>query len=77
MAKSVPTKSSLMKAGKNGGIDGGTLALGEILGRTVVGEGPGTMLGGIAAAATESGDTRDTMAMIAIERGANELFGGA
>lgn len=75
MGKSVPTKSSLMDAGKTGGINGGTLAAGELLGRALIGAGPGTMAGGLAAAATEEGQTRDTMALIAIERGANELFG--
>lgn len=77
MAKSVPTKSSLTSAGKSGAIDGTTLAIGEVLGRAVIGPGPGTALGGIAAAATESGTTRDTMATIAVERGMNELFGGS
>lgn len=77
MTKSVPTMSSLKKAGKAGGIDGGTLAAGEILGRAVIGRGPGTAVGGILAAASESGQTRDTMAMIAVERAANELTGGA
>lgn len=75
MAKKVPTSSNLKSAGMAGGVDGGTLALGEIVGRAVLGDGPGTALGGVLAAATESGDKRDTMAMIAIERAANELVG--
>ena len=73
MAKSVPTKSSLLSAGKTGGIDGTTLALGEVLGRALLGPGPGTAVGGIAAAATERGSTRDMMATIAVERGMTEL----
>lgn len=75
MAKSVPTMKSVKKAGKSGGIDGGTLAAGEILGRGIAGRGAGTALGGILAASTESGQTRDMMATIAIERAANEVFG--
>lgn len=75
MAKSVPTTSSLKSAGKAGLIDGGTLALGEVLGRAVAGPGVGTAIGGTVAAAIESGDTRDTMAMIAIERAVNEMAG--
>lgn len=69
--------NSAKDAGKTGALDGGALAAGEILGRAVLGRGPGTALGGIAAAATESGTTRDTMALVAIERAANEMFGGA
>lgn len=76
MAKQVPSVQSVKKAGKTGGINGGTLAAGEILGRAVLGSGPGTAVGGIAAAATESGQTRDTMALLAVERAANEMFGG-
>lgn len=68
---------SVKSAGKSGAFDGGALAAGEILGRAVLGHGPGTAVGGIAAAATESGQTRDTMALVAIERAANEMFGGA
>lgn len=77
MPKSVPTVQSVKTAGKSGALDGGALAAGEILGRAVLGRGPGTAVGGIAAAATESGTTRDTMALVAIERAANEMFGGA
>lgn len=77
MAKSVPTMNTMKDAGKTGALDGGALAAGEILGRAVLGRGPGTALGGVAAAATESGATRDTMALVAIERAANEMFGGA
>lgn len=77
MAKKVPTMKSAKAAGKAGAFNGGTLAAGEILGRAVLGRGPGTAVGGIAAAAAESGQTRDTMALVAIERAANEMFGGA
>lgn len=75
MSKSVPTKNSVMKAGKSGGIDGTTLAVGEVAGRAVAGRGIGTAIGGVLAASTESGDTRDTMALIAVERAVNEVFG--
>ena len=76
MAKSVPTGDSMKDAGMTGVVDGGTLALGEILGRGVLGPGLGTTAGGIVAAAAEEGTTGDTMAMIAVERGAQELLGG-
>lgn len=77
MSKSVPTKNSVVSAGKSGGVNGTVLALGETAGRVVLGRGPGTAAGGILAAATESGNTRDTMALIAVERAVNELTGGA
>lgn len=73
MAKSVPTGSSLKKAGKTGLFDGGTLAVGEIAGRSVLGPGAGTAVGGILAASSESGATRDTMATIAVERAIQEM----
>lgn len=75
MSKSVPTKDSLKKAGKTGGMNGGLLAAGEVAGRAVLGRGPGTAVGGIIAAAAEEGQTRDTMSLIAVERAANEVFG--
>jgi hypothetical protein len=77
MSKSVPTKKSVVSAGKSGGIDGTVLAIGEAAGRAVMGRGPGTAVGGVLAAATESGNTRDTMALIAVERAVNEVTEGA
>lgn len=73
MAKSVPTTSSLKSAGKTGLFDGGMLAVGEIGGRAVLGRGTGTAIGGIVAASAESGQTRDTMATIAVERAIQEM----
>jgi hypothetical protein len=76
MGKQVPSVESVKSAGKRGGIDGGTLAAGEILGRALMGGGPGTALGSVLAAASESNQQRrDTMATIGIERAANELVG--
>lgn len=76
MGYSVPSKKDATKAAKTGGINGGALALGELAGRALLGRGPGTAVGGLAAASAESGTHRDTMAIIAIERAANELTGG-
>lgn len=77
MSKSVPTKNSVVSASKHGGINGTVLAVGETAGRAVLGRGVGTAAGGILAAASESGNTRDTMALVAVERAVNELTGGA
>jgi len=66
-----------MQAGKFGGTNGIVLGVGEIAGRAVVGRGIGTAMGGILAAATETGNTRDTMALIAVERAVNEVTGGS
>lgn len=66
--------SSVKSASKSGGIDGGLLAAGEITGRQMMGPA-GVAVGGILAAATESGEARDRMATMAIERAANEVFG--
>lgn len=77
MAKSVPSKSSALDAGKYGAVNGGLLAVGETVGRSVLGPGIGTALGGMAAASTESGATRDSMALVAGERAVNELLGGS
>lgn len=75
MAKSVPTGDSVKSAGMSGAINGGSLAIGELLGRAVLGPGIGTAAGGVLAASTDSGETRDTMALVAVERGMNELVG--
>lgn len=77
MGYSVPTKNSLMDAGKTGFVDGTTLATGETLGRSVLGPGLGTAIGGMVAASAQSGTARDRMATIAAERGMSELFTGA
>lgn len=77
MGKSIPNKKSTMQAGKFGGVNGITLGVGEIAGRALVGRGVGTAVGGILAAATETGTTRDTMALIAVERAVNELTNGS
>lgn len=73
----VPSKKSMMDSGKTGAVSGGTLAVGEIVGRALLGRGVGTAVGGISAAAAESGGKRDTMAIIAVERAANELTNGS
>ena len=77
MAVKVPSKNSFMKSAKTGGINGTILALGETVGASVLGPGIGTALGGVAGASALSGADRDTAALVAVERGMNELFGGA
>jgi len=67
----------MMDAGKTGAVDGGSLAVGEIMGRALLGRGAGTAVGGIVAASTAEGNSRDTLATIAIERAANELTQGS
>lgn len=76
MGKSVPSKDSTMKAAKSGGMNGGLLGAGEAIGRGIIGRGVGTAAGGILAAASESGQTRDTMALVAVERAMDEVLGG-
>ena len=76
MAKSVPSKSSLTDAGATSVVEGAYLGVGETLGRSIMGPGIGTMVGGVAAAASESGQARDRMAMVAGERAINELLAG-
>jgi hypothetical protein len=67
----------MMDAAKTGGINGTVLALGESLGRGVLGPGLGTAAGGVVSASALSGADRDTAALVAVERGMSELFGGA
>jgi len=76
MAKSIPTKNSATDAGMTSISEGAYLGVGETLGRSIMGPGLGTMVGGVAAAASESGAARDRMAMVAGERAINELLAG-
>jgi hypothetical protein len=76
MAYSVPTKNSAIDAGKTNVVEGMALGLGESMGRSILGPGLGTALGGIAIASAQSGAARDRMAMVAGERAANEIFAG-
>lgn len=75
MGYSVPSKNSVKRAGKTGGINGTALGVGEMAGRAILGRGPGTAFGGILAAAAEDGSNRDAMSIIAVERAVNELGG--
>lgn len=75
MAYSVPGTSDGVDAGKTGAMEGGAVAIGEVLGRSLLGPGIGTAAGGIAIAAANSGNSRDRMAAMAIERAVNEVFG--
>jgi hypothetical protein len=77
MATDVPTTNDLKNSVTDGAVPGTALALGETVGRGVLGPGLGTALGGVAAASTQSGDDRTTMSVIAFERGMSELFAGA
>jgi len=72
----MPSKESAKDAGKTGGINGIALGIGEAAGRAVLGRGPGTAVGGLLAAASEEGQNRDTMSIMAIERAVNEMTGG-
>lgn len=77
MAKQIPTKQSMAASAKTGGVNGITVGVGELAGRALLGRGIGTAAGGLVAAATETGTTRDTMAIMAIERAVNEATGGS
>jgi len=77
MTVSVPTTSDVMDSAKTGGMNGGMLVAGETVGRATLGPGVGTLLGGILAASTMSGNDRDIMTTIAVERAGTELLGGA
>jgi hypothetical protein len=72
----VPTKGSATDAAKTGGINGTATALGETVGRSIIGPGLGTAAGGVLAASAMSGTDRDIMATLAVERGMTELFAG-
>lgn len=73
----VPTADDAKDAGMTGLMTGGGTAVGEIAGRSILGAGLGTTVGGVLAASTMSGQSRDTAAALAVERGANELIAGA
>lgn len=74
---SVPSKDSATDAGKTGLVGGGMSGIGQAFGRSLVGPGLGTALGGIAAASAMNGTERDRAAERTIERATVELFGGA
>ena len=73
---SVPTGSDVSDAGMSGLKTGGTASIGQTLGRSILGPGIGTALGGTVAAASVDGANRDMAAALSVERGMNELFGG-
>lgn len=78
MGYSVPSKSDATDAGKTGAVDGGALAIGEVMGRAVLGRGAGTAVGGLASAAAQTNETtRNVQAILAVERAANELTQGS
>lgn len=77
MTVSVPTTNDVKGAAKDGAIAGGALGLGSVMGRSMLGPGLGTAVGGVAAASTLSGNARETASIIAVERGMSELFAGA
>lgn len=76
MTVEVPGQSSLKSAAKTGGVNGTVLTLGETFGRAFLGRGLGTAAGGVVSAAALSGTDRDTAAVVAVERGLNELLSG-
>jgi len=73
----VPSKDSMMDSTKTGATAGGGSALGQIMGRALLGRGVGTGVGGIVAASALDGNNRDMAAAMAIERAANELTQGS
>jgi hypothetical protein len=77
MAVSVPTSNQVVSTAKTGGVNGTAVALGETVGRGVLGPGLGTAAGGIVAASSLDGNARDMAATVAVERGMSELFAGA
>lgn len=72
----VPTTNDVKGAAKDGAVAGGGVAIGEAVGRSVLGPGVGTAAGGILAASTMSGNSREMASILAVERGATELLGG-
>jgi len=76
MAYEVPTKDDVKDTAVSGGISGTGLALGETVGRGILGPGLGTAAGGVLAASAMD-DGKDMAAMVAVERGMTELFARA
>lgn len=78
MGYKVPSKSDGKDSAVTGIKGGGALALGEAVGRAVLGRGVGTAAGGItAAAANDDATERTVQTIIAVERAANELMRGS
>jgi hypothetical protein len=77
MPKTIPSKASAMDALGTQVMEGAYLGVGETLGRSLLGPGIGTMAGGLAAASSESGASRDRMAMVSGERAVSELLAGS
>lgn len=77
MPYSVPTTGDATEAGKSMAIQGGALGVGESLGRSILGPGIGTAVGGLAVASMNDGQDRKTQATIVGERAVSELMGGA
>lgn len=76
MAYSVPTGDDVKDTAKMGGLAGIGLGIGEGVGRSFLGPGLGTAVGGIAAASAMDGSARETAGIVAVERGMHELFAG-
>lgn len=74
MGYSTPGLGDASSAGKTGVMEGGAVGVGEALGRSFLGPGLGTAVGGIAVAAAADGTARDRMATIALERAVNEVL---
>lgn len=71
---SVPTKNSVTDSAKSGAMAGVPAGLGAAFGRGLLGPGIGTAVGGIAGASMLDGDSRDTMAQMAVYDAVNELL---
>jgi hypothetical protein len=76
MSYSVPTTGDATDAGKDLAVQGVPLGVGESLGRSLLGPGLGTALGGVAVASMNEGMDGQVQATIAGERAMNEIMSG-
>lgn len=72
---SVPTTKSAKQAGEAGLTGGLPAGIGALAGKSVLGRGAGTAIGGILGASATSGSTRERTAEMAVFTGLTELGG--
>lgn len=72
----VPTKDEALSQGKTGAVGGIASGLGQQVGRGILGLGVGTALGGILASTLLSGTSADTVAILSVDKGIEELLVG-
>lgn len=73
----VPSKDSISDSAKTGASGGVPAGIGALAGRSFMGPGLGTAVGGIAGASMLSGSDRDNMAQTAVFLGITELAGAS